>query len=160
MNIKFLKTVRNITLFAKARGMIPRNVVTASSITEGPTSPITSAIRASLEMFGSCGAPGWYTWRYSDNIGLVYIFRQLLHIAIDASADSTDRWGNIDSSLIIHWNMMPEMVLIHCFMRYRCLWTAADVTKKPVHVQLRLISKPPRGNNKTYFVYSNSCTRI
>ena len=54
-----LKKTRKITLLAKARGMIPKNVVTAPSITEGPTSPMASAMRASLGILGSYSVPEW-----------------------------------------------------------------------------------------------------
>ena len=48
-----LKKTRKIALLAKARGMMPRNVVAAPSMTEGPISPRAYAIRRSFAMFGS-----------------------------------------------------------------------------------------------------------
>ena len=59
MTRNILKKTRKITLFAKASGMMPRNVVAAPIITEGPISPKASAIRSSLGMLGSCCTPGY-----------------------------------------------------------------------------------------------------
>ena len=49
-----LKKTRKTTLLANASGTMPRKVVAAPTMTEGPISPMASAMRASLGMFGSC----------------------------------------------------------------------------------------------------------
>lgn len=48
-----LKKTRKITLLANTSGMIPRKVVVAPTITEGPISPRALAMRVSLSTLGS-----------------------------------------------------------------------------------------------------------
>ena len=57
-----LKKTRKIALLAKARGMMPRNVVAAPTMTEGPISPRASAIRRSFAMLGSWGLAAGGRW--------------------------------------------------------------------------------------------------
>lgn len=54
MMINILKNTRNTWFRAKAIGMIPKNVVVAPTTTDGPISPIPSAIRTSFGVLGSC----------------------------------------------------------------------------------------------------------
>lgn len=53
MTRNILKNTRKITLLANASGMIPRNVVAAPTITDGPISPSALAILTSFDVFGS-----------------------------------------------------------------------------------------------------------
>ena len=52
-----LKNTRKTALLAKARGMMPKNVVAAPTMTEGPISPRASAILASFGVLGSWFCP-------------------------------------------------------------------------------------------------------
>lgn len=79
MTRNILKNTRKIALLAKASGMIPRNVVVAPVITDGPISPKAFAIRASLGMLGSCFASKIGT--YSGHDGLARKVRHITRLA-------------------------------------------------------------------------------